>query len=66
MGLKTTHGVVMGHYDETLGQQLLPEVPGRFYSSNTYFMSLTPTKSIFICNNSLHAGVNGIWPNSTA
>lgn len=64
MGLKERMAVVMGHYDETLAQQLLPEVREGFYSSNTYFMSLdTPQNHDFLQKLAAMPGVNGIWPN---
>ncbi|WP_230874591.1 EAL domain-containing protein [Methylomonas sp. LL1] len=63
MGLKQRMAVVMGHYDETLAQQLLPEVREGFYSSNTYFMSLdTPQNHFYLQQLATMPGVNGIWP----
>jgi diguanylate cyclase (GGDEF)-like protein/PAS domain S-box-containing protein len=66
MGLKHRIAVVMGHYDETLAQQLLPEVREGFYSSNTYFMSLdTPQNDDCLSQLATLPGVNGIWPKGT-
>lgn len=66
MGLKHRIAVVMGHYDETLAQQLLPEAREGFYSSNTYFMSLdTPQNDEYLSQLATLPGVNGIWPNGT-
>ena len=63
MGLKHRIAVVMGHYDETLAQQLLPEVREGFYSSNTYFMSLdTPQNDEYLSQLATLPGVYGIWP----
>nr|WP_305888625.1 EAL domain-containing protein [Methylomonas sp. SURF-2] len=63
MGLKPRIAVAMGHFDETLAQQLLPEVRAGFYSSNTYFMSLdTPQNHQYLQQLAALPGVNGIWP----
>ncbi|OAI20694.1 diguanylate cyclase [Methylomonas lenta] len=64
MGLKQHMAVAMGHYDETLAQQLLPEVRAGFYSSNSYFMSLdTPQNHAYLQHLAALPDVNGIWPN---
>lgn len=63
LGLKQRVAVVMGHFDETLAQQLLPEVREGFYSSSTYFMSLdTPQNHQYLEQLATLPGVNGIWP----
>lgn len=63
LGLKQRMAVVMGHFDEALAQQLLPEVREGFYSSSTYFMSLdTPQNHQYLEQLATLPGVNGIWP----
>nr|WP_305891778.1 EAL domain-containing protein [Methylomonas sp. WSC-6] len=63
IGLKQRMAVMMGHFDETLAQQLLPEVREGFYASNTYFMSLdTPQNHQYLEQLATLPGVNGIWP----
>lgn len=64
LGLKQRMAVVMGHYDEALAQQLLPDVREGFFSSNTYFMTLdTPQNHSYLKKLAAMPGVNGIWPN---
>lgn len=63
MGLKRRMAVVMGHFDEVMMQQLLPDVREGLYSSNTYFMTLdTPQNHDYLQQLARMPGVNGIWP----
>lgn len=62
-GLKQRMAVVMGHYDELLASQLLPDVREGLYSSNTYFMSLeTPENRHYLQQLVRQPGISGIWP----
>lgn len=61
--LKRRMQVVMGHYDEAMVSGLPPDVREGFYSSNTYFMSLTTEENEdYLARLARHPGVNGIWP----
>ena len=63
MGLKKRMHVVMGHYDEAMVGQLPPEVRERFFSSNTYFMSIdTPENRTYKAALARMPGITGIWP----
>ncbi|MBS3965407.1 MAG: EAL domain-containing protein [Methylomonas sp.] len=62
-GLKQKMAIVMGHCDEVLMQQLLPEIRAGFYVSNSYFMSIdTPQNDDYMKRLAKMPGVNGIWP----
>lgn len=62
-GLKKHMAVVMGHYDEVMVANLLPDVRNGMYSSNTYFMTIdSKANKQYLERLSRLPEVSAIWP----
>ena len=63
LGLKSRIAVVMGHFDEAMAQQLLPDEREGLFSCNSYFMSInTPENSRVLQRLAARPDIDGIWP----